>query len=42
MPSEASGRSLLLKEIQEQLGLKLEPGKGPAVVIDHVGQPTLN
>ena len=29
MPSEASGRSLLLKEIQEQLGLKLESAKGP-------------
>jgi len=33
---------VLFTEIQEQLGLKLEPGKGPAdvFIIDHVEQPT--
>jgi uncharacterized protein (TIGR03435 family) len=42
LPSEPSGRSVLFTEIQEQLGLKLEPGKGPAdvLIIDHVEQPT--
>jgi uncharacterized protein (TIGR03435 family) len=42
LPSEPSGRSVLFTEIQEQLGLKLEPGKGPAdvFIIDHVEQPT--
>ena len=41
--SEASGPSLFTA-IQEQLGLKLEPQKGPvdAIVIDHIEMPSPN
>jgi uncharacterized protein (TIGR03435 family) len=42
-PSEPSGATIFIA-IQEQLGLKLESGKGPVeiIVIDHVERPSVN
>jgi uncharacterized protein (TIGR03435 family) len=42
-PADASGPSIFTA-IQDQLGLKLEPGKGPVecVVIDHLERPSAN
>lgn len=42
-PSADDGPSLITA-VQDQLGLKLEPGKGPVdvLVIDHVGKPDAN
>ncbi len=43
-PSSDTNAPYLLTAVQEQLGLKLEPGKGPAemIVIDHVEKPSGN
>jgi uncharacterized protein (TIGR03435 family) len=42
--AEDAGGPPLLTAIQEQLGLKLEAGKGQAdvIVIDHIDQPSAN
>jgi uncharacterized protein (TIGR03435 family) len=42
-PSDSSGPSVF-DAVKEQLGLKLESGKGPVefLVIDHVERPTAN
>jgi uncharacterized protein (TIGR03435 family) len=39
-----AGAPLLLTAVQEQLGLKLESGKGPmpVLVIDHIERPSEN
>jgi uncharacterized protein (TIGR03435 family) len=43
-PIPDSDAPFLLEAIQQQLGLKLEPGKGPfeVIVIDHVERPSGN
>jgi bla regulator protein blaR1 len=42
-PDDASGPTLMTA-LQEQLGLRLESGKGPVdvLVVDHVEQPSAN
>jgi len=43
-PSGGADAPSLSTALQEQLGLKLEPGKGPVeiIVIDHVERPSGN
>jgi uncharacterized protein (TIGR03435 family) len=44
VPSDGTAAPSLFTAMQEQMGLKLEPAKGPAevLVIDHVDRPTAN
>jgi uncharacterized protein (TIGR03435 family) len=43
-PTAENGPPSILRAIQEQLGLKLDSGKGPVdvLVIDHVERPSAN